>query len=69
MFGSFLDAITVHTNFAVINTHITYDSTRAVAIIKESDKQSWVIMHNLDTYEKTFSEKISGAYIKLNEVE
>ena len=69
MFTNFVDAITIHTAHDVINIHITYDSSRAITVTKESDSVSWIKMYDLDTYEMTFSEKIEGTYIKCNEVQ
>ena len=69
MFANFLDTVTIHTVDSVINTHISYDSSRAITVTKESDKCSWVSMYCLDSYIQTFREKIEGTYIKLNEVQ
>lgn len=69
MFANFLDAITIHTTHDVINIHITYDSSRAITVTKESDSVYWINMYDLDTYEITFSEKVEGTYIKCNEVQ
>ena len=51
---------------------ITYDSTRAVTVMKKNDYEVYIKMYNLETYEETFEEMIGGRedqYIKVKEVE
>lgn len=51
---------------------ITYDSRHAIAVLKKNHRESWIHMYDLQTYEKTFEEKVGGesdSYIKLKEVE
>ena len=51
---------------------ISYDSSRVIMVSKKNDRESWIHMYNLETYEKTFEEKIGGefdSYIKIKEVE
>tara|TARA_B110000285_G_C15139135_1_gene629426 strand:- start:4004 stop:4162 length:159 start_codon:yes stop_codon:yes gene_type:complete len=50
---------------------ITYDSSRAVTITRKDDRNYFIKMYGLETYEMTFEEKIGGgpnSYIKLKEV-
>ena len=39
---------------------ITYDSKRAVTVMKKNDYEVYIKMHNLETYEETFEEMIGG---------
>jgi len=51
---------------------ITYDSTRAITVTKKDDREFWVRMYDLETYEKTFNEQIGGeatSFIRLKEIE
>lgn len=51
---------------------ITYDSTRALTVTKEDDRNYYIKMYDLESYQLTFEEKIGGSeesYIKLKEVE
>ena len=48
---------------------ITYDSKRAVTVSKESDQVSYINMFSLNTQQLLFTERISGTYIKVKEVE
>jgi hypothetical protein len=55
-----------------VTVSISYDSTRAITITKKDDKEFWVKMYDLETYEQTFEEKIGGlpnSYIRTKEVE
>lgn len=51
---------------------ITYNSKSAVTVTKKDDREYYVKMYDLVTYQQTFEEKIGGtdnSYIKLKEVE
>jgi len=51
---------------------ITYDSTRAVTVMKKNDYEVYIKMYDLETYKETFEEMIGGRedqYIKVKEVE
>ena len=51
---------------------ITYDSTKALTVTREDDRNYYIKMYDLETYELTFEEKIGGSdesYIKFKEVE
>ena len=57
------------TMFPIVSMIITYDSSRAVTVTKESDQAYYVKMYDLETYELKFEEKFEGNYIKMKEVE
>ena len=51
---------------------ISYDSTRAILVTKKDDRECWIRMFSLSTYEKTFDEQIGGkpeSFIRCKEVE
>jgi hypothetical protein len=51
---------------------ISYDSSRAILVSKRDDREVWVRMYDLESYEKTFEECIGGReenYIRTKEVE
>jgi len=51
---------------------ITYDSTKALTVTKEDDRNYYIKMYDLEDYIMTFEEKIGGgpdSYIKFKEVE
>lgn len=61
---------TVKTEHPLISMDISYDSTKAIAVTKESDQCSCIKMYGLEEpHVLTFSETIHGTYIKLKEVE
>jgi hypothetical protein len=39
---------------------ISYDSTRAITVTKRNEKEYYIKMYDLETYEMTFEEKIGG---------
>ena len=39
------------TMYAIVNVSITYDSTRAITTTKKDDREFWVKMYDLETYE------------------
>jgi hypothetical protein len=62
----------VATMYPIITCMITYDSTRAITVTKKDDREFWVRMYDLETYEKTFNEQIGGqpnSFIRCKEVE
>jgi len=60
----------VETPYDVVSIIISYDSTRAICILKESDVKSCIMQYDLDMIEKpTFTEDFIGTYIKMQEVE
>lgn len=51
---------------------ISLDSKRAIAVTKKDDREYFVMMYDIESYELTFEEKYGGqadSYIKLKEVE
>ena len=44
----------VATMWPIVTCMITYDSTRAITVTKKDDREFWIRMYNLETYEKTF---------------
>ena len=62
----------VTTLYPIVSCMITYNSVSAVTVTKKDDREYWVKMYSLKTYELTFEEKVGGSkedYIKLKEVE
>lgn len=60
------------TMYAIVSVVISYDSTRAITTTKKDDREFWVKMYDLETYEVTFEEQIGGLetdFIRLKEVE
>ena len=60
------------TQYPIISCIISYDSSRAILVTKRDDREFWVRMFDLESYEKTFEEKIGGkenSYIRAKEVE
>ena len=58
--------------YPIVSCMITYDSTRAITVTKKDDREFWVRMYDLETYEKTFNEQIGGeatSFIRLKEIE
>lgn len=56
----------------LLSVMISYDSTRAICVLKKDDKEVWIKMYSLANYDKTFSEKIGGkeeSFIRCKEVE
>jgi hypothetical protein len=51
---------------------ISYDSTRAICVTKKGEREYYIQMFDLESYKKTFEEKIGGGsddFIKIKEVE
>jgi hypothetical protein len=62
----------VETKYPILSCIISYDSTRAILITKKDDREVWIRMFSLATYEKTFDEQIGGkenSFIRCKEVE
>ena len=62
----------VVTAYPIVTCMITYNSKSAVTVTKKDDREYYIKMYELDTYEQSFEEKIGGtptSYIKLKEVE
>lgn len=58
--------------YPIVTMAISFDSTRAITVTKKDDKESYIKMYDLNTYELTFEEKIGGErdqYIKVKEIE
>lgn len=72
MFENLLKTTEVTTMYAICSVIISYDSTRAITVTKRNEKEYYIKMYDLESYEMTFEEKIGGAdtdYIKVKEVE
>jgi len=72
LFNNLLKSSDVTTAYPVNSIIISYDSTKAVCVLKKNDREYYVEMYDLVTYEQTFKEKVGGGenqYIKLKEVE
>lgn len=71
IFNNLLKYTTVETPSDIVTCQISYDSTRAIAVLKESEYLYLIQMYDLETQEKTFEEQIGGdpnQYIKVKEV-
>jgi hypothetical protein len=58
--------------FPILSMLITYDSTKALTVTKEDDRNYYIKMYDLEAYDMSFEEKIGGtadSYIKFKEVE
>jgi len=67
-----LKSTNVATMYPICSVIITYDSTKAVTVTKKNEREYYVKMYDLESYDMTFEEKIGGgqdSYIKLKEVE
>ena len=72
LFNNLLKSTNVTTMYPICSVIITYDSTKAVTVTKKNEREYYVKMYDLESYEMTFEEKIGGDandYIKLKEVE
>jgi len=72
LFGNLLKTTEVTTMYSICSVIISFDSTRGITVTKKSEKEYYVKMYDLETYEMTFEEKIGGNdtdYIKVKEVE
>ena len=71
VFTDLMKQTNVITMYPIVSMIITYDSSRAVTITRKDDRNYFIKMYGLETYEMTFEEKIGGgpnSYIKLKEV-
>ena len=62
----------VNTKYNIVSCCISYNSKSAIAVLKASDRKYYVAAYSLETYEKSFEEKIGGlpnSYIKVKEIE
>ena len=62
----------VETKWPIVTCMITYDSTIAITVTKKDDREFWIRMYKLETYEKTFNEQVGGqpnSFIRCKEVE
>lgn len=60
------------TQHPIITCMISYDSTRAICVTKKGEREYYIQMFDLESFQMTFEEKIGGGpddYIKLKEVE
>ena len=72
LFNNLLKSTDVTTMYPICSVMISYDSTRAITVTKRNEKEYYIKMYDLESYEMTFEEKIGGNpdnYIKLKEVE
>lgn len=71
-FDNLLKHKQVPTMYPIVSCIISYDSTRAILVSKRDDREFWVRMYDLESYQKTFEEMIGGkedSYIRAKEVE
>jgi hypothetical protein len=62
----------VPTKYPIVSMIISNDSSKAITVTKNNDREYYVKQYDLETYDMTFEEKIGGGedqYIKLKEVE
>ena len=72
IFNNLLKSTNVTTMYPICSVIISYDSTRAITVTKANEREYYVKMYDLESYELTFEEKIGGrpdCYIKIKEVE
>ena len=72
MFTNLMKQNTIITKWPILYMLITYDSTKALTVTKEDDRNYYIKMYDLEDYIMTFEEKIGGgpeSYIKFKEVE
>lgn len=72
LFNNLLKSTDVTTMYPICTVIISYDSTRAITVTKKDDKEYYIKMYDLESYDMTFEEKVGGEdndYIKLKEVE
>ena len=58
--------------YPICSVMITYDSSKAITVTKKDDREYYIKMYSLESYDCVFEEKIGGEptdYIKLKEVE
>jgi len=55
--------------YPIVSLIITYDSSRAITVTKKDEKECYVKMYDLETYEQCFEEKYEGYCIKFKDVE
>ena len=63
---------TIPTDDPIVNCVVSFDSTLSITITKKDEHESSIMMHSLESYEKTFHMQIGGnptSYIKVKEVE
>ena len=62
----------VPTMYPIVSVSISYDSTRAITVTKKDDREFWVRMYDLESYDKTFDMQIGGnpdSFIRTKEIE
>lgn len=72
LFNNLLKSTNVPTLYPICSVIISYDSKYAITVTKKDEREYYVKMYDLETYELEFEEKIGGKqddYIKLKEVE
>lgn len=72
IFTDLLKQASIVTMYPIVTMAISFDSTRAITVTKKDDKESYIKMYDLNTYELTFEEMIGGEkdqYIKVKEIE
>lgn len=72
LFDNLLKISDVTTMYPICSVMITYDSSKAITVTKKDDREYYIKMYSLESYDMVFEEKIGGEpsdYIKLKEVE
>jgi hypothetical protein len=62
----------VVTEYPIDTCMISYDSTRAIIVAKKGEREYYIQMFDLESYEKTFEEIVGGTgsdYIKIKDIE
>ena len=60
IFKNLIKYKSVPTKFPIISMMITYDSSRAITVTKNSEFESIIKMYSLNDYSITFEEHIGG---------
>ena len=72
IFSNLMKETNVSTMYPICECIITYDSTRTIVTMKKNDREYFVKMYCLESYNLTFEERVGGEssdYIKMKEVE
>lgn len=60
IFTNLLKQASIITKYPIVTMAISFDSTRAITVTKKDDKESYIKMYDLNTYELTFEEMVGG---------
>ena len=69
VFQNLIKSTNVLTMYPIVQVFISYDSTRAITVTKKNEREYYVKMYDLETFELTFEECVKGRFIKLKDIE